>query len=48
VDKDLLERIQPVTVDIGFTGFVVRSALDEMLGGGSCSPGACGTGGSCC
>jgi hypothetical protein len=47
VEKDLFENAKPITVDIGFTGFVVESNLPMM--GGGCSPGSCGpsAGGSC-
>jgi Fe-S cluster assembly iron-binding protein IscA len=43
VDKDLMEKAKPVTVDLSYMGFQVHSSL-ELGGGGcgsSCSTGSC-------
>lgn len=47
IEKELFEHAKPITIDLGFTGFVVESNLPMM--GGGCSSGSCGTGsgGSC-
>jgi len=43
VDKELMGKAQPVTVDLSYMGFQVHSSL-ELGGGGcgsSCSTGSC-------
>lgn len=42
VEKDLLEKANPISIDLSYMGFTVDSAL--QLGGGSCST-SCGSGG---
>jgi len=41
IDKELMAKAQPVTVDLSYMGFQVTSSLE--LGGGSCG-GSCSTG----
>ena len=43
VDKDFIEKIQPIKIDFNYFGFKITSGMD--LGGG-CS--SCTTAGSCC
>lgn len=42
VEKELLEKAKPISIDLSYMGFTVDSAL--QLGGGSCST-SCGSGG---
>ena len=44
VEKDLMAKAKPITVDLSYMGFQVNSSL-ELGGGGcgsSCSSGSCG------
>jgi Fe-S cluster assembly iron-binding protein IscA len=45
VEKELLGKGQPFTVDLGYMGFQIHSSME--LGGGGCSSGSCASG-SCC
>jgi len=45
VDKELMSKAQPITVDLSYMGFQVHSSM-ELGGGGcgsSCSTGSCST-----
>jgi iron-sulfur cluster assembly protein len=42
VDKELMTKAQPITVDLSYMGFQVNSSLE--LGGGGCSSGSCSSG----
>lgn len=45
IEKELLSKAQPVTVDLTHMGFQVHSPM--KMAGGSCSSGSCSSG-SCC
>lgn len=44
IDKTLLDEVQGVTIDAGYMGFIVESAVPLAGGGGGCSccSGGCG------
>lgn len=42
VERGLLAKAQPLTVDLGYMGFQILSSL--KLGGGGCSSGSCCSG----
>lgn len=47
VDKDFMEKVQPVKVDFSAMGFHLSCAVDfSRMGGGSC--GGCGSSKECC
>ena len=45
MESSLHAEAAPISIDMTYMGFQVSSAM--QLGGGSCSSGSCGTGGSC-
>lgn len=45
VDKDFMEKANPITVDFMYMGFKITSGL-EVSAGGECS--GCGSTSSCC
>ncbi|NJB66559.1 Fe-S cluster assembly iron-binding protein IscA [Desulfobaculum xiamenense] len=51
IDRALLDKAQPISIDLSYHGFTLESALELGGHGGSCgsgSCGGCGSSSSCC